>query len=482
MSKRSVIRALWTAALMAPLFAGVAAAAEVVAVRVGTHPTFTRVVFELDASAGYRIERRQLPDGAEALVVTLDASAAPRSLRSRSVMVERVELTPERQRTSAQIRLRKSPVRVKELILADPPRIVFDLVIPEAEQTRLAARPPAPSQAEAPPRPSERDIAEAPVTPPPAPPPLPVAEPEPVQAEAAPMETPPPPVIPPASEVAEVEPEPAPVADEAEAEPETVAVAPEEPPGSPAPPLPRAPLPPAPAEPQAEAAPERAPSPVPARARSMPARAAEPSWWERIDPVTAGGVAAGVLLLLLGLVLLLRRRGNASDIDVVALAEAEERQERMSAEDEGGFAMGDETVAMGAQPGPPSGPERVTAAPGGLAAGPGLFDDDSEKESETMDSESANLSMERGAAAASASGDTDVVRLVRELERRVAQLETRLDESIDARQRLERQVAAQSEELRVQRTAIARTQRALRSLNRGEEEQATEPALREPSK
>jgi hypothetical protein len=296
------------------------------------------------------------------------------------------------------------------------------------------------------------------------------------------METPPPPVIPPASEVAEVEPEPAPVADEAEAEPETVAVAPEEPPGSPAPPLPRAPLPPAPAEPQAEAAPERAPSPVPARARSMPARAAEPSWWERIDPVTAGGVAAGVLLLLLGLVLLLRRRGNASDIDVVALAEAEERQERMSAEDEGGFAMGDETVAMGAQPGPPSGPERVTAAPGGLAAGPGLFDDDSEKESETMDSESANLSMERGAAAASASGDTDVVRLVRELERRVAQLETRLDESIDARQRLERQVAAQSEELRVQRTAIARTQRALRSLNRGEEEQATEPALREPSK
>ena len=49
-----------------------------------------------------------------------------------------------------------------------------------------------------------------------------------------------------------------------------------------------------------------------------------------------------------------------------------------------------------------------------------------------------------------------------------------------ARERLERQVAAQSEELRVQRAAIARTQRALRSLSRSEEEQATEPALREP--
>jgi hypothetical protein len=74
------------------------------------------------------------------------------------------------------------------------------------------------------------------------------------------------------------------------------------------------------------------------------------------------------------------------------------------------------------------------------------------------------------------------MRLVRDLERRVSQLETRLDESLEARERLERQVAAQSEELRVQRTAIARTQRALRSLNRGDEEQATEPALREPSK
>ena len=75
-----------------------------------------------------------------------------------------------------------------------------------------------------------------------------------------------------------------------------------------------------------------------------------------------------------------------------------------------------------------------------------------------------------------------MARLVRELERRVAQVETRLDEANDARERLERQVAAQSEELRVQRAAIARTQRALRGLNRGEEEQATEPALRDPNR
>jgi predicted nucleic acid-binding Zn-ribbon protein len=72
--------------------------------------------------------------------------------------------------------------------------------------------------------------------------------------------------------------------------------------------------------------------------------------------------------------------------------------------------------------------------------------------------------------------------LMQELERRMAQLESRLDEANEARERLERQVTAQSEELRVQRAAIARTQRALRGMTRVGEEQATEPALRDPSK
>jgi septal ring factor EnvC (AmiA/AmiB activator) len=86
-----------------------------------------------------------------------------------------------------------------------------------------------------------------------------------------------------------------------------------------------------------------------------------------------------------------------------------------------------------------------------------------------------------GGATSAGAGDAEVSRLVRELERRMAQMETRLDETTEARERLERQVAAQAEELRVQRAAIARTQRALRSLNRPAEEQATEPAIREPS-
>jgi septal ring factor EnvC (AmiA/AmiB activator) len=77
--------------------------------------------------------------------------------------------------------------------------------------------------------------------------------------------------------------------------------------------------------------------------------------------------------------------------------------------------------------------------------------------------------------------ESDLMQIVQEMQRRMAHLESRLDESNAARERLERQVAAQSEELRVQRAAIARTQRALRGLTRSEEE-ATEPALRAPAK
>ncbi len=75
--------------------------------------------------------------------------------------------------------------------------------------------------------------------------------------------------------------------------------------------------------------------------------------------------------------------------------------------------------------------------------------------------------------------------MMREMNRRVESLEGRIDELVDARDRLERQVAAQTEELRVQRAAIARTQRAVRNFGRpedaeGGEQEATEPAVRNP--
>ena len=126
-----------------------------------------------------------------------------------------------------------------------------------------------------------------------------------------------------------------------------------------------------------------------------------------------------------------------------------------------------------------------------IAAGPGLFDDDSDKENDAMDRDKPDLPSERtasemptqmGIAVETGSpGDGDVAGMLREFESRLVKLETQLDEANDARERLERQFTAQAEELRVQRAAIARTQRALRGMNRGEAEQATEPAIREPS-
>jgi hypothetical protein len=106
---------------------------------------------------------------------------------------------------------------------------------------------------------------------------------------------------------------------------------------------------------------------------------------------------------------------------------------------------------------------------------------------EVMNQGLSDLPTERDAAAlpsaaplSAAGPDPDVLRVVHELERRMGQLEGKLGEANEARERLERQVAAQSEELRVQRAAIARTQRALRTMSRGEdEEKATEPALRD---
>jgi len=80
-----------------------------------------------------------------------------------------------------------------------------------------------------------------------------------------------------------------------------------------------------------------------------------------------------------------------------------------------------------------------------------------------------------------ADSSEDTGRMMQEFERRIASLESRLDDVVDARERLERQVAAQTEELRVQRAAIARTQRAVRNLSRTEDEGgATEPAIRDP--
>jgi hypothetical protein len=456
------------AALAALLAAAPSLAANVVQVRVGNHPTFTRVVFELDAPAGYRIAKA-VDEGTQELIVTLEAGSTPRSVRSSSPEVGLVTVQHGTDSTVAHIRLRRGNAGVKELILSQPPRIVIDLMREPsliAAAKEAAASTPAAAQPATEPPAEEAPVAEATKAPAPearsaeaaaaeAKPPAPAVSPpereSPPQAEAAPA----PEAAPPA---------PAP-SEPAEAEPAApLAAAPVEPPAEPVEPELTPPALEAP-----EAAEAEAPAPAPAAAESeLP-----------LPPLQLVAVGAGLLLLIVLVVMLMRRRRLPNDLDVTALADDEEPEpESISA----GLDFGsDERRAAATQP--------AVGTAGGLFA-----DTDqetfeaSEKGERKMGQDTLDLPIARGqrpaatAAAAVSSGDSDLGRLVRELERRVAQLETRVDEANDARERLERQVAAQSEELRVQRAAIARTQRALRSMNRGEEEPATEPALRDPNR
>ena len=190
----------------------------------------------------------------------------------------------------------------------------------------------------------------------------------------------------------------------------------------------------------------------------------------------------------------MRRRRLPNDLDVTALAD--EDDEPASITEGLDFGAGERAAAPAVDaPGSAAALRSQAAAGAGAPRPAGLFADTdqdlfdtSEKGESKMSQDTLDLPVSRSGrpaaaqATAASAGDSDVGRLVRELERRVAQLETRLDEANEARERLERQVAAQSEELRVQRAAIARTQRALRGLNRGDEEQATEPALRDPNR
>jgi hypothetical protein len=466
---------VWALVSVAPAWS-----AELIEVRVGNHPTFTRVVFEFDAPTGYRIERRAEGEAENVIVVTLDAASRPRNIVSRSPGVASVSVEDGFDRAIARISTRKPGLPIKEMILRDPPRVVLDLMLGKSAPA-VAPAEPALAKTVTEPKPEPERVAK------PAPERVvkPAPEPEVPALEPAPK-----------SEIAAVEPEPELAAAETEFEPEVIAE-------------PVTPTESVVDEVEEEvvaveemvrvAEEERAPE-----AEARPAAEAE-SQEVPFDIATVGMIAGGALaLILVASFAIRRRRALPNDMDVTALAAEGESADEASDDDRiptGGFSMeapvGGEThpaedfeLGGAGQPSDENKPIDSIASESDVA--PGLFDG-APQEEEAMTMENQDLPITRmdseaatqlgaGAALVGASDDSDIARIVQELERRVAHLETRLDESIDSRERLERQVAAQSEELRVQRAAIARTQRALRSLNRTEEDQATEPALRDPSK
>lgn len=182
------------------LHAAAASSARLTAVRVGTHPGYTRIVFETDATAAYEL----LETPAEApdeITVRIAAESRARDVAPRGPGSPSVALLPQPDGTTlARIRA-TGPLRVETQVLATPPRLVLDLRRAAGEAAAPAT---APALEPEPPEPDPRppfDAFETPAPPPRADDagvvaPAPQAEPAPLAApiaepvdEPAPVET-----------------------------------------------------------------------------------------------------------------------------------------------------------------------------------------------------------------------------------------------------------------------------------------------------
>jgi uncharacterized coiled-coil protein SlyX len=439
--------------------------AQVRDVRVGEHPEFTRIVFELDSETAYTIRGIEADPVTNELRVDLEADSFRRVLTSRSELVESVRVEPGLEGSVARIQLRGAPVTIADMVLREPHRIVLDVhraqqeAPPPVAETEPVA-PVAEVQVELEPGQDPWDALESPVThgddvalem-------MPEPEPEPEVEEVAEEE---------ASELA-AEPDvsskgetaaseaAADVDDEAwwaeteAGEEAAVAASPSASTG----------------RPKRQAA-DDAPEEEPADATLSDARAQAES-----QPADGGvGGVFGMLtspmvlavLLLIGAIVvffLMRPRRRDHPEPLPDFDPGPEPIVEATAED------GMREMAM------PVAEEADTEAETFEAAG-SIFD---APEPEPVHSEPEIFEPPpepplREPVAAAPSVDAE------EFERRIGELEKRVAEILDVKERLERQLAAQTEELRVQRAAIARTQRVLRTLTRPEDV-ATEPTPR----
>ncbi|MBW2496098.1 MAG: hypothetical protein JRF61_02390 [Deltaproteobacteria bacterium] len=504
-----------------------ALAAEIVEVRVGKHPEFTRVVFELDRSAGYRIERASPEPGVSELVISLEATSIPRRISSSKSLIEQVEVEPSGPRSIARVRLARSGLKLKEMILASPPRIVLD-VISDAPVVPVAKKSPPPTPSAAKPAPAPKPEPQKVVK----------ATPDETREPSPPSEAPARETTTPARSEAVAQAESA--ADrqrravrdtrdemaEADSAGESRAMAlirerEQELAAPGGEPSTSTPLAEAAAEDAAARKAERQAKKA-ARERERAAQAAaKPSPRPMVakTPESEGGgwmtwalAAVGGIVLLVGGFLFVRSRAGGEEVDFgepeasTAGGETDdapvpfgERAEAASDENPfAGIGAGSDQMTLGAAEGTTAaagmdqdGETTMVVSQDPHAEDSGAFafgdtEDTEEKDMDGMDVVSRDAVNEGlgGMPPAMGAIPEEFQQMMREMNRRVESLEGRIDELVDARDRLERQVAAQTEELRVQRAAIARTQRAVRNLARPEdaEQEATEPALRDPSK
>lgn len=487
-----------------------AEAGELKDVRVGRHPEFTRIVFELDRASGYQIERNAVAPGIAEMVVSLDASGSSGEIDVPKSLIESVRLQSDGRRTVAHIRLKKDGLRHKEMTLREPARIVIDLIDESARSTasrsrdtaraktasKPAAKPVTRTQAE-----TQSETRTAKAAPKPAP--KPIAEPTP--EPATPIETakaaPAPKASAPKPAPKAKAPAPTKAVDEAEAKSSDGAESDEDLANEirSAAALPAG----APSDPTAPSG--KLQPPVPAPSTKGPRTSLPPATFAR-EEASDGGLftmqnaaiaLAGIVVLVLGSYVVARRRrsedddyededdygddnpfagleGGATNEAATASTPAHETAASSDDDDQADLFAGVAAAAEPADSGPVAidVPEPTNETKDRGMSMDGTMDFGADPEAATT------LSGAPGAGATDLEG---VMRMVRELATRVGDLETRLEDAVDAKERLERQVAAQTEELRVQRAAIARTQRAVRNMSQSGDDAATEPAPRGPS-
>ena len=458
---------------------GAAGAAEVVDLRVGVHTDYTRVVFELDQPAAYKIKRG---GGQSELVVTLDAGSAVRDVQASKALIGQVTLVPTAKGSKARIKLLGENLKLKEMILANPPRIVLDISGPKPKGAAApaAAKPVAKAPAPAPKKIAAKPKPKAPVK---APAPVAKAEPKPkAKSKSKP------------AKIIAVSPKPAKPIIKVEA--------------------PRKPAPAARA-PQKQAS--KAPSSAPKRAEPKPlakAPAATPPRPLAVEPpavrpapeaeTSAGSLKQvfaliGLFGLLVVWVMIRRRRGRVPLPSKNRLSTLSEQEGEDAANPFAALDSAEETpevsdttaslaqTTLGESPFEESGDdwdqeeESAPASSSGLSAGEFLR---REAESAVRDSPALGSEAPEPAAPEPVAVDPyeagrsagrevadEALALVRGLEDKIASLQERLGDAVDSRERIERQIAAQNEELRVQRAAIARTQRAVRNISRSDDDE-----------
>ena len=417
-----------------------ALAVEVVDVRVGQHEKYTRVVFELNDATGYQIERSENARGKE-LVISLDARTQPAKFSFDKGLVEVLSVEQKGGRAVARIQLRKAGLGLKEMTLAEPARLVVDVLATTSTPTPPVAKAPAVQKKQ----PSTARVAV--VKPPKASPPS--SQPEvvtkPTPAAVAPKVA----VVTPSATKSAVPPKPEPEVTKA------VVSAPE---------IPRA---------RRSQKPELAAAEVPIVSPTESDASLEKAEGSSGGSLAWFAAAVGLFLLLGAGIAVQRRRGDPErhgDFFPDPFEPAAPAEDPVAAvtgaESAPSFALTPSDTDSGNASEP-------TEAP--VVLDPPILPELDEwtlvsgDSVESIDEGVQELPEQRDPEPAEAPLYPDLSPMLQEIENRVAMLEGRIDEILAERESGDKQLDAHTEELRVQRAAIARTQRAVRNLSRPED-------------